>query len=203
MNRISQRQLDRLTPQVRPLLAHIARAAHAAGAASLSLVCGLAEGADRHVARLALGEGYALQAVLPFERHVYVRDFPGAASRMAFEDLLARADAVTELPGRPGFSSQAYRRAGQALLDHTDALLAVWDGQPAQGAGGTAEVVNAACGRRIPVVHVSTRHLEPPVLIWQRQGRASRGRTAYEAAPSRRCGKAQLSAMVSQLMRAG
>lgn len=200
LNRISQRQLDRLTPQVRPLLARIAQAA---GTPSLSLVSGLAEGADRHLARLALDEGYALHAVLPFKRQVYVHDFPGAASRREFEHLLARADQVTELPGRPGVASQAYHRAGQVLLDQADALLAVWDGRPAQGAGGTAEVVNAACSRRIPVIHVSTRQHVAPVLIWQRQGRAPRGRSAYEAAPSRRCGAAQLTAMVSQLMRAG
>lgn len=201
LNRISQRQLDRLTPQVAPLLACIAEAA--GGDVPPVLACGLAEGADRHVAHLALDAGYALHAVLPFERHWYVRDFPGAASRMAFEDLLARAERITELPGRPGFSSQAYHRAGQALLDASDLLLAVWDGQPALGPGGTAEVVDAACGRRMPVLHVSTCTHEPPVLIWRRQGRAARGRSAYEAAPARRGGPAQVMAVVSQLMRAG
>lgn len=204
LNRISQRQLDRLTPQVVPLLARIAQTAQVAGGDTPPvLACGLAEGADRHVARLALEAGYTLHAVLPFERHWYVRDFPGAASRMEFEDLLARAERITELPGRPGFSSQAYHRAGQALLDACDLLLAVWDGQPAQGPGGTAEVVDAACSRRMPVLHVSTCEHEPPMLLWQRQGRAARGRSAHDAAPARRCGPAQVTAMVSQLMRAG
>lgn len=202
LNRISQRQLDRLTPQVQPLLGQIAQAAEGAGAGSVSLVCGLAEGADRHVARLALEAGFDLHAVLPFERGTYLHDFPSAASRREFDELLARATRVTVLPGRPGVSSQAYHRAGQELLSQSDMLLAVWDGQPAQGAGGTAEVVNGACGRRMPVLHVSTRHEEPPVLIWQRQGRPPRGKSAYEAAPSRRCGPTQVAAMVSQLLRA-
>lgn len=201
LNRISQRQLDRLTPQVEPLLARIAHACD--GAPPPVLVCGLAEGADRQLARLALEAGFGLHAMLPFERHWYVRDFPGAASRLEFEDLLARADRITELPGRPGVSAQAYHRAGQALLDESDLLLAVWDGQPAQGPGGTAEVVEAACARRMPVVHVSTREHEAPTLVWQRQGRASRGRSAYEAAPARRCGPEQLDTVVAQLMRAG
>lgn len=200
LNRISQRQLDRLTPQVRPLLAEIAAAAHTP---ALALLSGLAEGADRHVAQLALEGGYALHAVLPFARETYLHDFAGAASRAQFGELLARAQRIVELPGRPGFSAQAYRRAGHALLDEADVLLAVWDGQPAQGAGGTAEVVNEACRRRMPVIHVSTQARTAPVLIWQRQGCATRGRSAYESAPSRPCGPAQVAAMVSHVMRVG
>lgn len=202
LNRISQRQLDRLTPQVQPLLAQVAQAAQATGAASVTLVCGLAEGADRHVARLALETGYGLHAVLPFDRDLYVRDFREAASRREFEALLRRAERVTELPGRAGFHAQAYHRAAQVLLDRSDLLLALWDGRPAQGPGGTAEVVNGACERRMPVVHVSTGLRAAPVLIWQRHGRPARGRSANEAAPSRRCGPARVAATVSQLMRA-
>ena len=154
------------------------------------MLSGLAEGADRHVAHLALDAGYSLHAVLPFARSTYLADFASAASRVQFDQLLARAERVTELPGRPGFSAQAYRRAGHALLDETDVLIAVWDGQPAQGAGGTAEVVNEACRRRIPVIHVSTLARTAPVLIWQRQGvAAARGRTACETAASRPAGR--------------
>lgn len=202
LNRISQRQLDRLTPQVQPLLAQAAERARALGVVSLMLVCGLAEGADRHVARLALDAGYGLHAVLPFDREAYARDFPSAASRREFDALLRRAQHVTELPGRHGFSAQAYHRAGQALLDRSDLLIALWDGHPAQGRGGTAEVVDAACRRRMPVVHVSTDLRAAPVLVWQRQGQPARGLSAYEGAPSRRCGPAQLAATVSYLMRA-
>ena len=200
LNRISQRELDRLTPQVQPFLVQIATTAPTPVPTLLS---GLAEGADRHVARLALDAGYALHAVLPFARDTYVRDFAEASSREQFGELLGRAERITELPGRPGFSAQAYRRAGHALLDEADVLLAVWDGQPAQGAGGTAEVVNEACRRRIPVIHVSTQARVAPVLIWQRQGCATRGRSAYEAAPSRPCGPSQVAAMVSHVMRVG
>jgi hypothetical protein len=200
LNRVSQRQLDQLTPQVQPFLAQIAVAARTP---SVTLVTGLAEGADRHVAQLALKVGYALHAVLPFARETYVRDFSDAASREQFAELLGQAERITELPGRPGVSAQAYRRAGHALLDEADVLLAVWDGQPAQGAGGTAEVVGEACRRRIPVIHVSTQPQTGPVLIWRRQGRAARWRSAYEAAPSRPCGPAQVAAMVSHVMRVG
>lgn len=203
LNRISQRQLDRLTPQVRALLAQAAERARSLGVVSPRLVCGLAEGADRHVARLALDEGYGLHAVLPFDRDLYARDFPSAASRREFDALLRRAERVTELPGRHGFGSQAYHRAGQALLDRSDLLLALWDGRPALGPGGTAEVVNAAVRRRMPVVHVSTALHTPPMLIWQRQGQPARGLSAYDGAPARRCRPEQLAAAVSHVVRAG
>jgi hypothetical protein len=189
LNRISQRQLERLTPQVTPVLRQIARLS---GEVRPMLVSSLAEGADRHLARLALDAGFGLHALLPFERQDCLRDFPGVVSRLDFSDLLARAEQVTELPGRPGYNAQAYHRAGQALLEQSDLLLAVWDGEPARGPGGTAEVVEGACRRRMPVVHVSTRHQERPVLLWQRRGRPPGSRPASEIALAR---------VVSQLTR--
>jgi hypothetical protein len=37
------------------------------------------------------------------------------------------------------------------MLDHADLLWAVWDGQPARGYGGTADVVAAARAKGLPV----------------------------------------------------
>jgi hypothetical protein len=37
------------------------------------------------------------------------------------------------------------------MLQHSDQLWAVWDGQPARGYGGTADVVAAAHGNGLPV----------------------------------------------------
>jgi hypothetical protein len=37
------------------------------------------------------------------------------------------------------------------MVDHADELYAVWDGQPARGYGGTADVVAYARQRSIPV----------------------------------------------------
>jgi len=41
--------------------------------------------------------------------------------------------------------------ASQAMLDQADKLYAVWDGNPARGYGGTADVVAEAESRSIPV----------------------------------------------------
>jgi hypothetical protein len=41
--------------------------------------------------------------------------------------------------------------ASQTMLDRADYLFAIWDGKPARGYGGTADVVAEARDRRIPV----------------------------------------------------
>lgn len=74
----------------------------------LRLVTALAEGTDRIAAAAALELGYELQAILPFERQEYARDFGPPAegltvqhSLMEFEQLLAspQTTAILELDG--------------------------------------------------------------------------------------------------------
>ena len=49
---------------------------------------------------------------------------------------------------------EAYLAAGLGVLDRSDALLALWDGEPARGRGGTAEVVAEARARALPLTWV-------------------------------------------------
>ncbi|MER5913805.1 hypothetical protein ABT124_25810, partial [Streptomyces sp. NPDC001982] len=56
---------------------------------------------------------------------------------------------VRFLPGlKAGASSE---EPGELLVDQADELLAVWDGQPARGFGGTADVVAYAHRQGVPV----------------------------------------------------
>jgi hypothetical protein len=50
--------------------------------------------------------------------------------------------------------STAPTDASERTLEDSDELLAVWDGKPARGYGGTVDVVNAArdAGRAVTVV---------------------------------------------------
>ncbi len=72
-----------------------------------TLVSPLADGADQIAAEAALDQGWRLQAVLPFDRTEYLRDFTDPEDRTRFEDLLARSDCVLELPGDPSDSLDA------------------------------------------------------------------------------------------------
>lgn len=128
----------------------------------LRLVSSLAEGTDRIGAHLALAQGYELMAPLPFTVEVYEEDFGEAASRAEYRALLDQASSVLEMDGSRATAQQtneAYEAAGRLLLNQCDVLIAVWDGQDAQGRGGTGQIVAEAFGRDIPVVWIGP---EPP-----------------------------------------
>ena len=120
----------------------------------LTLVSPLADGADQMAAEAAIVRGWRLQAVLPFDRATYAADFgePGAAARLSA--LLDQSDCILELPGDPDDDTEAYLGAGRATIAHCDLLIAVWDGRPPRGRGGTAEVVHLAVAQGTPVIHV-------------------------------------------------
>ncbi|MEZ6026565.1 MAG: hypothetical protein R3E85_10335 [Planctomycetota bacterium] len=161
-------RLPPLTTRLQEILGAVAAAAQAAttpGDARLSLVTCLAEGADQLVARLGLELGYGLHAVLPFARQDVRRDLEERGDEVeAFDDLLSRSTSALELDGSLRHRPEAYARAGSLLQAHADLLVAAWDGEPARGRGGTADVVAEARQRGVPVVVVSTVSDAIPVL---------------------------------------
>ena len=122
------------------------------------VISALAEGADRVFARAAIALGAELRAVLPFPRAAYALDFASAESRAEFAQLLAAAADVVELEGSrasPATMDDAYAAVGEALLDRSDVLVAVWNGLPERGPGGTAVVIRSALARGLPVVWIA------------------------------------------------
>lgn len=121
------------------------------GGRRLVLLSALAEGADRLCAEAALAAAdAALVAALPLPAADYERDFVAGASREEFRQLLARAARVEVLPPAPT-REESYERAGRWCVDTCDILLALWDGRPACGRGGSAEIVAYARARGVPV----------------------------------------------------
>ena len=127
----------------------------------LRAISPLAEGADRLVARAVLRRvGSSLLVPLPLEVDDYRRDFANEDSRLEFDELLAQAAETIQLP--PDASrNEAYEQVGVYVADHSDALIALWDGQGVQGEGGTADVVQAALDRGIPVFHILAGNRKP------------------------------------------
>lgn len=104
----------------------------------------LAEGADRFVVERVLGRWptAAVVAVLPLPVDDYATDFTDPNSREAFLRLVDAADRVDVVPPPADASREAaYEAAGFAVVDACDVVIALWDGQPARGRGGTAEVI--------------------------------------------------------------
>jgi len=116
----------------------------------LTVVSALAEGADRIAAAAAVGRGARLEVVLPMPSAEYEKDFATPESLASYRKLLTDAASVTALP--PGDDRPAaYLEGGMRVVDRSDALLAIWDGEPARGTGGTAEIVAYADTTHRPV----------------------------------------------------
>jgi hypothetical protein len=112
----------------------------------------LAEGADRIVAEAVLGtESGRLEVFLPSPIDKYLRTFTNVESKEQFNTLLGRATSVTKTPTRTS-QEESYELAGRMVVDRSDVLLALWDGKPSGGPGGTAEIVAYALHKRVPVV---------------------------------------------------
>lgn len=84
-----------------------------------------------------------LDVVLPLEKGDYLQDFETSESKAEFEELLSRARRVKQLPPTAS-RNEAYAQVGRYVVDHCDVLFALWDGKPAAGQGGTAEIVRYA-----------------------------------------------------------
>ena len=122
--------------------------------AVMRFVSPIADGADQIAAEIALDLGWELQAIVPFERGVYRESLANHGARERYDALLERAECVLELPGDPDDSLDAYVMTGRATVAHCDVLLAVWDGKPPRGRGGTGEVVQLALTRGTAIIHV-------------------------------------------------
>ncbi len=113
------------------------------------LLTGLADGADRLVARLATDclDAHTI-AVLPFAVDEYRKDFTTPAQLDEFNELhkLARTVVVpqhemAEAIGSGEARNRQYARVGGYIAEHSQILIAIWDGEDARGTGGTADVV--------------------------------------------------------------
>jgi len=108
----------------------------------------LARGADQIFAEVVLDTGGKLEVVLPSVdyREAKVKSY----NLEQFDDLLMRSTLVRYMPHRTA-GREAYEDANEAILGGIDRLVAVWDGRPSGGKGGTGDAVEAARGRGVPV----------------------------------------------------
>lgn len=125
----------------------------------IAVVSSLAEGTDRIAARAAIAKTMPLDVVLPFPRARYEATFSTDELRREFATLLEAARATLILPA-PGTTAagdersldEAYELAGLTVLAQADILIAVWDGLPGRGRGGTAEIVDEAARQGTPII---------------------------------------------------
>ena len=124
----------------------------ALGTFPLTVACGMADGADRLVARRALKLGIAVQAVLPMPKQYYLNDFD-ADSIEDLESLLSHDNvSLHEISVPSGTSEETlseedaarnkqYGKLGAWLFEHSNLMLGIWDGGLDRPEGGTADVL--------------------------------------------------------------
>ncbi|MFG2226943.1 hypothetical protein [Streptomyces sp. NPDC048644] len=113
-------------------------------------LCGvscIADGPDAWFAEAVLDRGGRIEVVVPAEE--YRAGLP-ESHHATYDALLVQATEVHHTGVRDS-TSQAHMSGSEILVGLVDRLIAVWDGQPARGYGGTADVVAYARSTGVPV----------------------------------------------------
>jgi hypothetical protein len=118
---------------------------------SLVGVTGLAAGADSVFADVVLAHEGALHVVLAYAD--FEQSLTSDDDRSTYRRLLASAS-TGETLAVDGADEDAYLAEGRRVVALSQLLIAVWDGEPARGVGGTAEVVDEALRTATPVAHL-------------------------------------------------
>jgi hypothetical protein len=115
----------------------------------------LAEGADRLLARRLVETLAAdLIVILPLPEREYLQDFQTKESIQEYWNLKLLARQVIT-PAHEQARPQAYRVTNDYLVANCDLLLAIWDGEPARGPGGTGEIVEMFRQAGLPLLWIN------------------------------------------------
>ena len=126
----------------------------------------LAAGTDQLFADAILDIGGQLEVVVPFKG--YELAFANPSARHAYERLVAVANRVSILAGG-GSNEESYLEAGKEVARTSELLVAVWDGLPARGIGGTADVVAYASSLGRPIVQINPNSMSTSELSGRAQ----------------------------------
>jgi hypothetical protein len=130
--------------QVRALLTEYVTAHDPSGLVGVSCI---ADGPDAWFAETVLKHGGRLEVVIPAAE--YRQSLPDW-HHPVYDRLLSRAADVHHT-GITESTSEAHQAGSEILVGLVDELIAVWDGKPARGYGGTADVVAYAERTGVPV----------------------------------------------------
>ncbi|MFB6440388.1 hypothetical protein ACFCVY_27055 [Streptomyces sp. NPDC056411] len=107
----------------------------------------IADGPDAWFAEAVLKHGGRLEVVVPAAAY---REGLPQWHHATYDRLLSDA-AEVHRTGRTASDPEAHMTGSEMLVGRSDELLAVWDGMPARGYGGTADVVAYAERTGVPV----------------------------------------------------
>jgi hypothetical protein len=123
---------------------------------NLTVISAIAEGADTIFAEKAVELNIPLEIVRPFED--YAIDFTTASAKQRYERLRSWAHSETIL-NYAGRSDAAYLAGMHWIVDNSSLLIAVWDGSPARGLGGTGDAIERALSLNRDWIHIDVANL--------------------------------------------
>jgi hypothetical protein len=126
----------------------------------------IAGGSDQLFVQEARSSGLSWHAILPLARAEFAKDFT-PEEWAAVEVTLAAADHVHTI-SEYGDRKDSYLDCGIETVSGADVLIAVWDGGPARGKGGTADVVQYAQSIGKPLLIIDATTLEVRRHNWHR-----------------------------------
>ncbi len=112
----------------------------------------LAIGADQLFAQILRDQGIPYTAILPCRE--LEKTFHTPAQLESYCRLLKNAATVETLDFIEP-AEIAFFEAGKRVVDLADMMIAVWNGQPAKGLGGTGDAVKYALDQKKRVVHIN------------------------------------------------
>lgn len=115
-------------------------------------ITSLARGADQMFAEKVMNHGGSLSAIIPFAE--YERTFHIASDLERYKALLGRCADTTVIELR-GTDEELYLAAGRLVVERSQVVVAVWNGKPAAGLGGTGDIVDCAILKEKHVVHIN------------------------------------------------
>ncbi len=115
-------------------------------------ISSLARGADQLFADAVLQHSGMLEVIVPFES--YESTFADSHDREAYVHLLGCASRVDVLK-KGGTDQEAYLKSGKMIVSRSELVIAVWDGKPAAGLGGTGDIVQFAVSQRKRIVQIN------------------------------------------------
>jgi hypothetical protein len=112
----------------------------------------VATGADTLFAEEWLASGLPWIALLPRAEEDFKDDFT-EADWAKTSALLQKAASAKSLSGiKEADRDLAYLECGLLVVDEADVMIAVWDGQPSRGVGGTADIIANARNLNRPLI---------------------------------------------------
>lgn len=163
-NRMPESQWARIKADLSTVMAEIESANPGR---RLLLLSGIAEGADRLAAFVALGRGWPLRSVLAFHRTRFEADFPEPFAIGEFRALLAASEKIEE-PRKGAYEhspNDGYHAVGRRLIARSDVLIAIWDGQGSRGKGGTVDVIEQARAEGVMVIWLHATEAKRPKML--------------------------------------